>query len=332
MNKIISSLTLLAVLLFSLNVQSGEINKFQIKRSDASLIDYYIKHNSTTSLTTSSVTSAVTGRSNTILMVVQGSDCNSVIYNTKLDQLNLAWPEADLLLVEKYGITSALTYDKNNQRQDCPASYLKMDDLQQRAADILQVVEQIKTNNRYEHFLMIGGSEGAVVANMVASSTDAIDATVSFNGGGRWFLEDVIHSIRHGKQDSPALNAEIKGFTEMANQIVANKDMQVEISGHGSRWWRSVLQLDQLKQLEKVTSPILIIQSEDDQAVSVSSTDKMINSLIDSGKKNISYKKYAGLDHTFKNTDKESKLNDVVKDMHQWFSTVIKTSVISASK
>lgn len=61
--------------------------------------------------------------------------------------------------------------------------------------------------------------------------------------------------------------------------------LQIEISGHGSRWWRSILQMDQLN---KVESPIPLLQSEKDQSVSVKSTDKIIDLLIENGKKNTS--------------------------------------------
>mgnify|MGYP000086870904 FL=1 len=313
MSKTISNFTLLVLLLLASNAQSSGIDRFQVERSDGSLIDYYIRNNSPAA------------RSNTILMVVQGSDCNSVARNASVNDLKLAWPGADLLLIEKYGITSALTYSKNDEREDCPTDYLKMDSLDQRVSDILLVIKEVDTTGTYENFLMIGGSEGAVVANTVASITNSIDATASFNGGGRWFLDDVIHSIRYGKKDTPELRSEIEGFTEMASNIISNKQMDVEISGHGSRWWRSVLQMDQLKQLGKVESPLLILQSEKDQSVSVMNTNKMIDSLIKNGKKNISYIKYAELDHSFRNSRGESKLTDVVKDISRWFSVVVET-------
>ena len=310
MMKVISVFTLLMSVSFTANAQLSEINKFEIARSDGSSIDYYIRKD------------APIIHSNTILMVLQGSDCNSILHIDSVDDLKLAWPGADLLLIEKYAITSELAYSKNNERQDCPMDYLKTDSSDQRVSDIFQVIKEVDATGSYDYFLMIGGSEGAVVANIVASRTDLIDATASFNGGGRWFLDDVIHSIKYGKPDTAALKAEIEGFTGMANHLITNTELEMVISGHGSRWWRSTLQLDQLKQLAKVKSPMLILQSEQDQSVSVTSADKMIDSLINSGQKNISYQKYPNLDHSFRNAAGESKLADVVKDIRQWFSAV----------
>ena len=315
MYKAISKLILLLIIPLAVNTHSGEIDQFQIKRSDDSLIDYYIQKNIADSQTKP--------LSKTLLLIVQGSDCNSIVHNASINDLKAAWPEADLLLVEKYAITSALTYSTSNGREDCPADTIKMDSLEQRVSDILEVIKVTDSTGIYDQMLVIGGSEGAVVANIVASQTNAIDATASFNGGGRWFLDDVLHSIKYGKANTPELKAEINGFSEMASHIVANRQMEIEVSGHGSRWWRSVLQLDQLEILNKTKSPILILQSEEDQSVSVINTDKMIKSLLKNGKSNISYKKYAGLDHSFRDSSGDSKLADVVKDINQWFLSTI---------
>ncbi len=311
MKNLTCNLLLSVALLLTPQAQSSETTHLQIQRVDGSSIDYSIRKKP------GNIDSSV------LLLVVQGSDCNSVQHNKAVSELALAWPEADLLLIEKYGITASLPYAKDEARVDCPASYLQMDSLEQRAIDILQVLNEVKDANNYQKLLMIGGSEGAVVSNLVASRTLLIDASVSFNGGGRWFKDDVIHSIRYGREDSPELQAQIDGFSEMAAQITANPEMQGVISGHGSKWWRSTLQLDQLAVLNQLKSPVLIIQGDRDQAVSVHNTDKMIDSLLQPAKANVEYKKYPGLDHSFRSADGETQLFRVVADINQWFATKI---------
>jgi hypothetical protein len=125
-------------LLLAVNAQSSEIDRLQVERSDGSLIDYYIRKNSPNA------------RSNTILMVLQGSDCNSVVRNASVNDFKLAWPRADLLLIEKYGITSSLAYSKNEERKDCPTGYLKMDSLDQRISDILLVISAVDATATYD--------------------------------------------------------------------------------------------------------------------------------------------------------------------------------------
>ncbi|EPJ52216.1 MAG: hypothetical protein OFPI_14910 [Osedax symbiont Rs2] len=311
MKKVTCNVVLSVALLFSFQAYSSESTHLQIQRTDGSSIDYSIRRNS------GDITKV-------LLLVIQGSDCNSVHNNSAISELELAWPGADLLLIEKYGITAALSYSANETRTDCPASYLHRDSLEQRAADILQLLKTVKAASNYQKVLMIGGSEGAVVANIVASQSKLINASASFNGGGRWFKDDVIHSIKNTTADTPERQAQIDGFSEMAAKITANPEMQVVISGHGSAWWRSTLQLDQLAILSKVKPPVLIIKADSDQAVSVQSTDQMINTLITQGQTNISYKKYPGLDHSFRSADGEEQLSKVVADINRWFVSQIR--------
>ena len=144
-------------LLFAANADTNEIENFQVKRSDGSLIDYYIRKNSRTNI------------SNTLLLVLQGSSCNSVAQIKSIDDVAVVWPDTNILLIEKYGITSTLTYSKGGERKDCPSEYLKMDSLDQRVSDVLQVIKNIQAMDSYENYLMLGGSEGAAIANIVAS-------------------------------------------------------------------------------------------------------------------------------------------------------------------
>ncbi|MFM4680347.1 hypothetical protein ACEUD4_18600 [Aeromonas media] len=94
------------------------------------------------------------------------------------------WPEADVLLVEKYGIDSKLKYSTDPARKDCPAQYLEKDTPTQRVADIKVVLDTVRKDGQYKRFILLGGSEGAVIANLVTADIDYLDATISFNGGG----------------------------------------------------------------------------------------------------------------------------------------------------
>ncbi len=302
------SLCLIYFLLFQ-QVYSSTLNRFKIQRPDSSFIDFYIKKHLSVP------------ESDSILLVIHGSDCNSVLNLGIIDKLEYAWPSADLLLVEKYGITSDLVFSGNEDRKDCPPAYIKRDNLDQRVSDILQVLGEIRASNSYLKYLIIGGSEGAVVANIVSSLTEYIDATVSFNGGGRWFIDDVKHSIKYEREITQELQTEITEITEMTSQILSNPDIDVKISGHGSSWWQSVLTFDNQKVLQSVESPILIIQSQKDQSVSANKTDTMVQFLITNGKENIDYKKYDGLNHTFQTDSGESKFTDILKDINIWFGT-----------
>lgn len=97
----------------------------ELARDDGSRIRYYLEPRDPAR------------RSDRLLLVIQGSDCNSVT-RVRIIQSDLvrAWPQADLLTVEKYGIDDTLPYDGDPERPDCPAAYLERDNLQQRASDL----------------------------------------------------------------------------------------------------------------------------------------------------------------------------------------------------
>ena len=72
----------------------------ELARDDGSRIRYYLEPRDPAR------------RSDRLLLVIQGSDCNSVT-RVRIIQSDLvrAWPQADLLTVEKYGIDDTLPYD-----------------------------------------------------------------------------------------------------------------------------------------------------------------------------------------------------------------------------
>jgi len=255
----------------------------------------------------------------TLLLILQGSDCNSVLkIDSILTDYKNVWPEADILLVEKYGIGKGLTYSIDPVRKDCPAQYLEKDSPAQRIADIKVVLDTVRKDGLYKTFILLGGSEGAVIANLVTAEVDYIDATISFNGGGRWFIDDVSHSIAAEHKNPEAARKDIDGFKEFAEHVLNSKPFELDVSGHGYHWWQQMLSIDQLDTLKKVKSPLLIVQGGMDTSVSPQKTDEMMQRLKELGKSNIDYRRYEALDHRLKNSDGKSLRKEVVGDMNIW--------------
>ncbi|MFM9759329.1 alpha/beta hydrolase family protein [Aeromonas dhakensis] len=255
----------------------------------------------------------------TLLLILQGSDCNSVLnIDSIFSDYKNVWPEADVLLVEKYGINRKLKYSTDPARKDCPAQYLEKDSPAQRVADIKVVLDIVRKDGQYKKLILLGGSEGAVIANLVIADVDYIDATIAFNGGGRWFIDDVSHSIAAKHNNPKAAIKEIDSFKGFAEHVLNSKPFELEVSGHGYHWWQQMLSIDQLDTLKKVNSPLLIIQGVMDTSVSPQKTDKMVQRLKNLGKSNIEYRRYKKLDHGFKNSDGKSLRKEVVSDINMW--------------
>ena len=298
----------LLLLIFSCSVSATAIMTRTVSRDDGSFISYYlVQHAHDT---------------DTLLLILQGSDCNSVLnIDSILTEYKNVWPEADVLLIEKYGINRKLKYSTDPARKDCPAQYLEKDNPAQRVADINTVLDIVRKDGQYKKLIQLGGSEGAVIANLVSADIDSIDATIAFNGGGRWFIDDVSHSIEVKHKNPEAARKEVDDFKEFAEHVLHSKPFELEVSGHGYHWWQQMLSLDQLDTLQNVKSPLLIVQGGRDTSVSPQKTDELWQRLKDLGKNNIEYRRYEKLDHGLKNSDGKSQRKEVIGDMNLWLQS-----------
>ncbi|MFQ2321928.1 alpha/beta hydrolase family protein [Aeromonas dhakensis] len=298
----------LLLLMLTCSVSATEIMTRTASRDDGSPISYYlVQHSHDT---------------DTLLLILQGSDCNSVLnIDSILSDYKDVWPEADVLLIEKYGIDSILKYSTDPVRKDCPAQYLEKDSPAQRVADIKVVLDTVRKDGQYKKLILLGGSEGAVIANLVSADIDYIDATIAFNGGGRWFIDDVSHSIAAEHKNIEAARKDIDGFKGFSEHVLNSKPFELEVSGHGYHWWQQMLSLDQLDTLQNIKSPLLIIQSGMDTSVSPQKTDEMMLRLKELRKSNIEYRRYEALDHGFKDSDGKNQRKEVVSDMNLWLQS-----------
>lgn len=304
--KIRAILLLLLFLTFTSNAE--DITTRTASRGDGSPISYYLVQHA--------------HDADTLLLILQGSDCNSVLnIDSIVSDYKNVWPEADVLLIEKYGIDRKLKYSTDPARKDCPAQYLAKDNPAQRVADIKVVLDTVRKEGQYKTFILLGGSEGAVIANLVSADIDSIDATIAFNGGGRWFIDDVSHSIAAEHKNIEAARKDIDSFKGFAEHVLNSKPFELEVSGHGYHWWQQMLSIDQLDTLQNVKSPLLIIQGGRDTSVSPQKTDELMQRLKELGRSNIEYRRYEALDHGLKSSDGKSQRKEVVNDINIWLQS-----------
>lgn len=285
-----------------------------LERKDGTVIDYYLE-------ATSSGLSA-----DTLLVFFQGSDCNSVKHNNLIRELSQAiWPSADLLLIEKPGITSSLPRDSNAERSDCPSYYLKNDCPEQRVQDANKVVSEIAKNERYKNVIVLGGSEGAVVAALFAAEYGIADAIVMINGGSRWFIDDVTHNI---KSTSPAneVKSALEGFNGFTKHILNSEAFEIEVSNHGYAWWKSVLTLDQKSVLTRVAVPTLVIQGGRDKSVSPEAVTELVTELYDSGSNNIELMSYPEMNHKLLDPNGRQMTQEISGYIKGWLKTALESN------
>ena len=260
-----------------------------------------------------------------LLVLMQGSDCNSVAHSKVInDRFATVIGDADVLTVEKYGLTRSVSWNGSGDSPECPASYYEHDSPRQRADDYLQVMSWLDDQFHYDRITLLGGSEGALVAAMVASRSDAVSAVVSLNGGGRFFVDDVLHSM--ALELPPVAFEEAKqGFLAFADSVEAAENMDLVMSGHGFRWWKSMLTADQTELLMSVRAPLLIIQSSLDKSVSPKLAYDQAQT-VKKKKNNVDFRVYAELDHKFHDASGKDQSNLVISSIKDWLSRQRRTS------
>mgnify|MGYP001082194943 FL=1 len=220
-------------------------------------------------------------------------------------------------MVEKYGITAQLTYfDDNGEREDCPKNYKLHDNPSQRLADYLAVLDKLSPN--YTNIVLLGGSEGATMVHLVVAERHDISAAIALNGGGRFFLDDVLYNIRNTTPKEHVEEA-INSFQQLANAIITNQigDEQF-VSEHSKLWWQQYLAIDLLEVIKRNTqTPVLIVQTLDDINVDVAAFHQLSQEIT---QPNVTFIKYDKLNHGFYNQQGERLTGKVVQDIQQWYA------------
>ncbi|KZL20016.1 alpha/beta hydrolase family protein [Pseudovibrio sp. WM33] len=289
--------------------QAAFASGLYLVREDGSEITIYLKSQSPKDATD-------------LLVLIQGSDCNSVAHNTLInEQFSQVLPEADVLTVEKYGITSDLSWDRSSDvHPDCPADYIENDSPERRTADYIKTISQLKEGGIYERVFLVGGSEGAMVANMIAAKTDFVTASIALNGGGRKFLDTILYNIKHTSNSKEQEKEDTEGFTSFAMHVMNSEPFELNMGDHGYAWWRYMLASDQLEILAQVDNPLLIVQGGKDINVSPEAVDQQIAKLAELNKTNVTYKPYPDMTHSFDGAEGESAVGQVITDIQSWLA------------
>ncbi|RUT65197.1 hypothetical protein CKG00_01325 [Morganella morganii] len=285
------------------NTGKETVRTENLARQDGSAIHYYLLHQQAEP-------------TRKLLVLIQGSDCNSAKNNRFMtDTFGGAFPDHDILLVEKYGITDALPYDvRDGERADCPAETMLNDSLSVRVSDYAVVLDRL--SGEYDTVLLLGGSEGATVAAHTALVSPAVDAVISINGGGRFFLDDVTDSFRSGPH--PPEETQLAGFLAFTDAVKRNEvadDMLV--SQHGPRWWREYLAADAQQVLNGQTKPVLVIQTLNDTNVSITSFKLMQKAMVNPA---VTFRTFDNLDHYFKDSDGNRHTEQILSVIRDWYA------------
>ena len=281
-------------------------NPICIEREDGSVIQYYLELNNKNA-----------HEPRTLFLFLQGSDYNSVRGLPSLNIIKSIYPNADVLTIEKYGITDTLSYS-TQIRGALSDDYAKFDTPLQRVYDAERVIEILWNNYNYDSLIVLGGSEGATVAYILASESQRVNATITIGGGGRFFMDDVICSIEATDLPNEEKIKEIEGFKSFSQFIISQDSLDFTMSDHGFNYWKTILNIDQQEIISRVSTPILILQGGKDISVSPEKTTEMVGKLREIGKSNIDYYFYPEYDHSLNVSEDETAREKVISDIRNW--------------
>ena len=318
--KSLSAIALIALITLSAlgdnrpAAESSALVHYAVPRLDGTKISYYLAPNAG-------------GNKQPILLILHGSDCNSIANHPRIRRFERVATDAVALYIDKYGITTELPWSESDDRNDCPDVYLERNTLNQRVLDILRVVGELRQAAHWwdGKLFIVGGSEGAIVAESVAPLVPETQSLIIFGFGGRWFENDVLHSVQvslNADGESPEAQAgHLKTVRDLLAGARRDRDPAKNFLGYSHAWWASMLEFDQLEALRRVRVPVLALQGSEDVDVDVTGAREMIRELQSKGN-SITFLEYEGLNHGFRDAENQSRLDGVIDDMAKWLGDV----------
>lgn len=291
---------------FSQENENGQPIHLQVKRLNDSFIDVYYNKPTSDKMP--------------VMIFCQGSGYDS---NTEgfLGVIGQFKNKVVGLAIEKQGVNFGDSGDKLTEE------YIENNTIEKRLYDYLRVLQHLRTNAEWWNgkIYIIGGSEGGLLAGMLACFYPNVKGLTIFSfGGGLNFGE--------AWPISSGLQSKEKGAskTEIDERIIVVKDSLQMISKEPTflksysgadntyAWWNSIIDLRLENCLLDLEIPIYMVQGSNDIMAPPISAQTLNKNFIKNGKTNLFYKEYKGYDHAFFDKDGNSHLVEVITESVDW--------------
>jgi pimeloyl-ACP methyl ester carboxylesterase len=164
---------------------------------------------------------------------------------------------------------------------------------------------------REDRLLVMGHSEGGIVASRVAREMGAVVTHVGcLSGGGPTQLYDLIGLVRRGKlmghsSDDP--EARVKTFLALWGDVLADSMSADKLFlGHPYRRWFTFLRSSPMQELTTVDARIYVAQGLEDVSVDPESADVLFAQLKTLGK-DVTYDRVPGAGHAYAMKDRPNE-------------------------
>lgn len=279
-----------------------------IPRHDESLIEAYL-------------TTPQTDSNFPIIMLIQGSDPESVLANHDALAQRFLPHGIAILSVEKRGINSYAVDKQEFMEHDYFESRLKD------FSSVLKVLEEDMIRRWNGRIILLGGSEGGKIAPRLSLDyAHFVSGTVLVgSGGGIPFAEEMKFQIQTAIENQ---NTVLKFISKIRSYVLPNEiDSQFsKILNHPDsleiccsktyRWWAAYLAYDPLPEMLEMNMPIYMIHGALDPKIPVESADAVKAAFEHAEKNNLTYARYDDLGHTLKGRD------DVYTPLIEWVKRI----------
>jgi pimeloyl-ACP methyl ester carboxylesterase len=229
--------------------------------------------------------------------------------------------------VEKRGVPFGWRVEHTGSAVGAPEEYQRHATLEDRVADVRLALTALLSQPTVDpaRVLLIGHSEGADVAAVVAGRDDRVTHVACLAGGGAPQFFDSFVSRRKKLRASGATAEEIaKSLGELEQQIrtiLADPDNIDDFwRGHPYKRWATFAAPATADELIHTSANVFVAQGSADESVPMESFDYLVVRLLASGNPNVTIRRYPGRDHGFGGKDVESGvgLMQVIEDVIGW--------------
>ncbi|MGE0494068.1 MAG: alpha/beta hydrolase family protein [Vulcanimicrobiota bacterium] len=204
-----------------------------------------------------------------ILIVLQGSEYRPAADRFGPVREHLLKRGVAVLTVEKPGIGPGLSV------QD----YLGQNSIERRLLDYLEVIAHLRhSESGWDgRLLLVGGSEGGLVAGILATLVPETRAAVLISSVtvkpmAEWLPEQVLEKMRAGGAPEAARQAWLAEFEAMRSACHTTPDSREwasdqALARNSYRFWNSILEVKTTDALEKARVPTLVLLGTEDESL-----------------------------------------------------------------
>ncbi len=194
-----------------------------------------------------------------------------------------------------------------------------------RVAEMLLLLQALPTWESVDpgRIVLAGHSEGTDVVAGAAHQGNATHVGF-FSGGGPTQMFDFVLMLRQRLADQPpeAVEKKLGDLMSQFRDVFADPESTTKMMyGHPYKRWAGFFRHPAVEDLLRLQAPLFVAHGSADVSVPIASADYIEVEFIRHGKTNLTFKRYAGLDHNFRAPDGEDGMPTVINDFLQWIES-----------